>query len=97
MPWLHSYLDSFATELNLTEVEKTDFILIKNEIRVLNLNANKKIFVETSEPFIFDVKEIVSKQVNSTLVLIDIKTKTREGKSSVFVEGFQAIKIFRLN
>jgi hypothetical protein len=97
LPWLHSYLDSFATELNLTEVEKTDFILIKNEIRVLNLNANKKIFVETSEPFIFDVKEIVSKQVNSTLVLIDIKTKTREGKSSVFVEGFQAIKIFRLN
>lgn len=97
MPWLHSYLDSFATELNLTEVEKTDFILIKNEIRVLNLNANKKIFVETSEPFIFDVKEIVSKQVNSTLVLIDIKTKTREGKSSVFVEGFQAIKNFRLN
>ena len=94
---MHSYLDSFATELNLTEVEKTDFILIKNEIRVLNLNANKKIFVETSEPFIFDVKEIVSKQVNSTLVLIDIKTKTREGKSSVFVEGFQAIKIFRLN
>jgi hypothetical protein len=97
LPWLHSYLDSFATELNLTEVEKTDFILIKNEIRVLNLNANKKIFVETSEPFIFDVKEIVSKQVNSTLVLIDIKTKTREGKSSVFVEGFQAIKNFRLN
>jgi len=81
--------------LNLAKMEKPDLRLLKNEIVVLNLSANKNIFANTYESSIYDVEEVASKKENSTPIPINIKTKTRKGKYSIFVEGFQAIRTFR--
>jgi len=77
-------------------MEKPDLRLLKNEIVVLNLSANKNIFANTYESSIYDVGEVAfaSKKENSIPMPINIKTKTREGKNSIFVEGFQAIRTF---
>ena len=75
-------------------MEKPDLRLLKNEIVVLNLSANKNIFANTYESSIYDVEEVAfaSKKENSTPM--PINTKTREGKNSIFVESFQAIRTF---
>ena len=80
--------------LNFPKMEKPDLRLLKNEIVVLNLSANKNIFANTYESSIYDVEEVASKKENSIPIPINIKTKTREGKNSIFVEGFQAIRTF---
>ena len=82
--------------LNLAKTEKIDLRLLKNEIVVLNLSANKNIFANTYQSSIYDVAEVVVKK-NST---ISIKTKRAvDGGNSIFVEAFQAIRAFpsRLN
>lgn len=80
--------------LNFPKMEKPDLRLLKNEIVVLNLSANKNIFANTYESSIYDVEEVASKKKNSIPIPINIKTKTREEKNSIFVEGFQAIRTF---
>jgi hypothetical protein len=47
--------------LNLAKMEKPDLRLLKNEIVVLNLSANKNIFANTYESSIYDVEEVASK------------------------------------
>lgn len=80
--------------LNLAKMEKFDLRLLKNEIVVLNLSANKNIFVNTYESSIYDVEEVAVKKENSIPIPINIKTKTKNGKNSIFVEAFQAIRTF---
>ena len=80
--------------LNFPKMEKPDLRLLKNEIVVLNLSANKNIFANTYESSIYDVEEVASKKENSIPIPINIKTKTREGKNSIFVEGFQPLKSY---
>lgn len=80
--------------LNLAKMAKPDFRLLKNEIVVLNLSATNNIFTNTYESSIYDVREVASKKENSTPISINIKTKPREGKSSIVVESFQAIRTF---
>jgi len=80
--------------LNLAKMEKIDLRLLKNEIVVLNLSANKNIFVNTYESSIYDVEEVAVKKENSIPIPINIKTKTKNGKNSIFVEAFQAIRTF---
>ena len=60
----------------------------------MNLSANKNIFANTYESSIYDVEEVASKKENSTPIPINIKTKTKKGKNSIFVEAFQAIRTF---
>jgi len=88
------FLFSLTSEqsLNLAKMEKPDLRLLKDQIVSLNLSDEKNIFANTSEPSILDVEEISYKKDN--LNPISIKTKTREGKSSIFVESFQAIRSF---
>jgi hypothetical protein len=70
--------------LNLAKMEKFDLRLLKNEIAVLNLSANKNIFANTYESSIYDVAEVaVKKQIP-----LDIQTKTKKGGNSIFVEAF---------
>jgi hypothetical protein len=78
--------------LNLAKMEKLDLILLKNEIVVLNLSANNNIFANTYKSSIYDVAEVAVKKENS--IPIPIKTKTKKGKNSIFVEAFQAIRTF---
>ena len=78
---------TFEQSLNLAKMEKPDLRLIKDQIVFLNLSDEKNIFANTSEPSILDVEEISYKKNN--LDPISIKTKTREGKNSIFVEAFQ--------
>lgn len=47
--------------LNLAKMEKFNLRLLKNEIVVLNLNANKNIFVNTYESLTYDDEEITVK------------------------------------
>ena len=69
--------------LNLAKMEKFDLRLLKNEIVILNLSANKNIFPNTYQSSIYDVAEV------------QIKTKrVTDGKNSIFVEAFQAIQTF---
>lgn len=82
---------TFETNLNLAEMEKFDLRLLKNEIVLLNLSANKNIFANTSESSIYDVAEVSVKKQNSIPISIDIKTKTKKGKNSIFVQAFQEI------
>ena len=80
--------------LNLAKVEKFDLRLLKNEIVALNLSANKNIFANTYESSIYDVAEVAVKKEKSIPISIDIKTKTKQGKNSIFVEAFQVIRTF---
>ena len=73
-------------------MEKIDLRLLKNEIVVLNLSANKNIFVNTYQSSIYDVEEVAVKKENSIPIPINIKTKN--GKNSIFVEAFRAIRTF---
>lgn len=76
-------------------MEKIDLRLLKNEIVVLNLSANKNIFANTYQSSIYDVGQVVVKKSNSISIPIDIKTKKRVGGgNSIFVEGFQATRGF---
>jgi len=75
-------------------MEKFDLRLLKNEIAVLNLSANKNIFANTYESSIYDMAEVSVKKENSITIPIDIKTKTKKGGNSIFVEAFQAIRTF---
>jgi hypothetical protein len=52
------------------------------------------IFVNTYESSIYDVEEVAVKKENSIPIPINIKTKTKNGKNSIFVEAFQAIRTF---
>lgn len=58
----------------------------------MNLRANK--IAKTYTSSIYNVEEVASKKENSTPIPINIKTKTKKGKDSIFVEGFQAIRTF---
>jgi hypothetical protein len=69
-------------------MEKFDLRLLKNEIIVLNLSANKNIFANTHQSSIYDVAEVAVKKENSISILINIKTKTKKGGNSIFVEAF---------
>jgi len=87
--------------LNFPKMEKPDLRLLKNEIVALKLSPERNIFATTFdnpinsfESSIHDIEEVSYKEETYTLVPIDIKTKTREGKNSIFVEGFQAIRTF---
>lgn len=81
--------------LNLAKMEKFDLRLLKNEIVVLNLSANKNIFTNTYQSSIYDVAEVAVKKENSISIPIDIKTKrVADGKNSIFVKAFQAIRTF---
>ena len=81
--------------LNLAKMEKIDLRLLKNEIVVLNLSANKNIFANTYQSSIYDVAEVAVKKENSISIPIDIKTKKPVGGgNSIFVEAFQAIRSF---
>ena len=76
-------------------MEKIDLRLLKNEIVVLNLSANKNIFANTYQSSIYDVAEVGVKKENSISIPIDIKTKKPvDGGNSIFVEAFQAIRTF---
>jgi len=88
------FLFSLTSEqsLNLAKMEKSDLRLLKDQIVLLNLRDEKNIFANTSEPSILYVEENSYKKDN--LNPISIKTKTREEKNSIFVEGFQAIRSF---
>ena len=86
-----------SSEQSLTfgSIEKADIRLLKNQIVALKLSPNSNIFEttlnNTMNPFessIYDIEEV------SSLVPIDIKTKTQNGKNSIFVQGFQAIQKF---
>lgn len=85
---------TFEPNLNLAEMEKFDLRLLKNEIVLLNLSANKNIFANTSESSIYDVAEVSVKKEKSIPISIDIKTKTKKGKNSIFVQAFQEIITF---
>jgi len=80
--------------LNLAKMEKFDLRLLKNEIAVLNLSANKNIFANTYESSIYDMAEVSVKKENSITIPLDIKTKSKKGGNSIFVEAFQAIRTF---
>ena len=80
--------------LNLAKMEKFDLKLLKNEIVVLNLSANKNMFANTYQSSIYDVAEVAVKKENSISIPINIKTKTKKGGNSIFVEAFQAIRTF---
>jgi len=80
--------------LNLAKMEKFDLRLLKNEIVVLNLSANKNIFANTYQSSIYDVAEVAVKKENSISIPINTKTKTKKGGNSIFVEAFQAIRTF---
>ena len=81
--------------LNLAKMEKIDLRLLKNEIVVLNLSANKNIFANTYQSSIYDVAEVAVKKENSISIPLDIQTKKRVGGgNSIFVEAFQAIRAF---
>ena len=81
--------------LNLAKMEKIDLRLLKNEIVVLNLSANKNIFANTYQSSIYGVAEVAVKKENSISIPIDIKTKKPVGGgNSIFVEAFQAIRSF---
>ena len=82
------------SSLNLPKMEEPDLRLLKNEIIILNLSENKNIFSDTYESSIYDLEEVASKKGNSIPIPINIETKTREGKNSIFVDGFQAIRTF---
>ena len=74
--------------LNLVKTEKIDLILLKNEIVILNLNANKNIFTTTYQSSIYDGSEVAVKKENSILIPIDIKTKNPvTGGNSILVEA----------
>lgn len=87
--------------LNFPKMENPDLRLLKNEIVALKLSPERNIFATTFdnpinsfESSIHDIEEVSYKEETYTLVPIDIKTKTREGKNSIFVEGFQTIRTF---
>lgn len=80
--------------LNLVKMETFDLRLLKDEIVVLNLSTNQNIFANNYQSSIYDVAEVAVKKQNSISIPIDIKTKTRKGGNSIFVEGFQAIRTF---
>jgi len=65
-----------------------DLMLLKNEIRILNLTTTKNI----SQSSIYDVK-LVSVQ-NQETDPRNIRTKTRTGKNSIFVQRFESIRTF---
>lgn len=70
--------------------------MLQNEILSLKLNPNKNIFdspIYSFQSSISDVQEVFSLEETSTVVPIDIHTKTRNGTNSIFVEGFQAIRL----
>ena len=76
--------------LNLVEMEKIDLRLLKNEIVVLNLSANKTIFANTYQSSIYDVAEIAIKKENSISIPLDIQTK------KTLVGGIRfSLKLFR--
>ena len=92
---------SSEQNLNFGSIEKNDIILLKNEIVALKLSPERNIFATTFdnpinsfESSIYDMEEISYKEETSTLVPIDIKTKTRKGKNSIFVQAFQDIQNF---
>ena len=88
------FLLTSEQSLNFPKMEKPDLRLLKNEIVVLNLSANKNIFANTYESSIYDVEEVAFKKENSIPIPINIKTKTKKGGNSIFVEAFQAIRTF---
>ena len=65
--------------LNLAKTEKIDLRLLKNEIVVLNLSANKNIFANTYQSSIYEVAEVAVKKENSISIPIDVKTKKPGG------------------
>ena len=82
--WFLFFLTS-EQNLNIAKMEKIDLRLLKNEIVVL---AN------TYQSSIYDVEEVAVKKENSIPIPINIKTKTKDGKNSIFVEAFWAIRTF---
>lgn len=88
-------LVSSEQRLNFGSIEKTDIRLLQNEILALKLSPKENIFdttfanpINSFESSIYDIEEV------SSLVPIDIKTKTIKGESSIFVQAFQAIQQF---
>ena len=76
-------------------MEKIDLILLKDEIVVLNLSVTKNIFTNTYQSLIYDIAEVAVKEENSISIPLDIQTKkTVGGGNSIFVEAFQAIRVF---
>jgi len=89
------FLFCLTSEKNssLARMEKIDLRLLKNEIVVL-LSAKKNIFDNTYQASIYDMAEAAVKKENSISIPINIKTKTRKGRNSIFVEAFQVIRTF---
>jgi hypothetical protein len=76
--------------LNFPKMENPDLRLLKNEIVALKLSPERNIFATTFdnpinsfESSIHDIEEVSYKEETYTLVPIDIKTKTSEGKKLV--------------
>ena len=61
--------------LNLGKMEKIDLRLLKNEIVVLNLSANRNSFANTYQSLIYNVAEVAVKKENSISIPLNIKTK----------------------
>jgi hypothetical protein len=73
---------------NLSKIENTDLMLIKNEIKVLNLTTTKN----SSQSLIYDVTQVSVE--NQEEYSIDIQTKPRTERKSIFVQGFESIRMF---
>jgi hypothetical protein len=78
---------TFGQNLNLAEMQKSDFKLLKDEIFILNLSNNKNIFANSYESSIYDVTEVsVNKSIPISLNISQ--------KNSIFVEALQQIRAF---
>lgn len=82
------FFSTSKQNLNLAKMEKIDLRLLKNEIVVLNLSANKNIFANTYQPSIYDIAQVAVKKENSISIPLDIQTKHVGGGNSIFVEAF---------
>jgi len=87
---------SSEQSLNFQSIEEADIRLLKSEIAALKLSLNRNIFATTFdndnginsfESSIYDIEEVSSKKKILALVPINVQTKTKAGKNSIFVQN----------